>query len=263
MAAVASLTFPSLDVIPWLRSIVTERDPALPVGGDMSFTTGASNPNGVVANRRTALGQIDRLPEHAVMCGLVHGTAVQVVDGQDAGRGVLSPANSIRDTDGLITGEPGLALMMCFADCVPLIVVDTERRIIALAHAGWRGTLAGMAGLLVTAMHERCGSDTASLRAVVGPSIGPDAYTVGAEVVSAFAQAYPADRLFTTDARGTRLNLWEANRRQFVRAGLAPEAISCAEVCTFAQGERLFSHRYALAHDETEGRFAVLLAMEG
>ena len=134
------------------------------------------------------------------MCGLVHGTAVRVVDGRDAGRGVLSPANSIRDTDGFITREPGLALMMCFADCVPLIVVDTEQRIIALAHAGWRGTLAGMAGLLVAAMHERCGSDTASLRAVVGPSIGPDAYTVGAEVVSAFTQAYPTDHLFTTDA---------------------------------------------------------------
>ena len=59
---------------------------------------------------------------------------------------MLSPANTIRDTDGLITREPGLALMMCFADCVPLIVVDTEQRIIALAHAGWRGTLAGMAG---------------------------------------------------------------------------------------------------------------------
>jgi hypothetical protein len=263
MASLASLTFPSLDVIPWVRYAVTERDPELPVGGDMSFTTGAANPDGVAANRRTALERIDRLPEHAVMCGLVHGTAVRVVDGRDAGRGVLSPANSIRDTDGFITREPGLALMMCFADCVPLIVVDIKQRIIALAHAGWRGTLAGMAGLLVVAMHERCGSDPASLRAVVGPSIGPDAYTVGAEVVSAFTQAYPTDHLFTTDARGTRLNLWEANRRQFMRAGLAPDAISCAAVCTFAQGERLFSHRYARAHGETEGRFAVLLTMEG
>jgi polyphenol oxidase len=262
MAAIASLTFPSLDMIPWLRYVVTERDPSLPVGGDMSFTTGAANRAGVVANRRAALGRIDRLPERAVMCGLVHGTAVRVVDGEDAGCGVLSPAEVIRETDGLITREPGLALMMCFADCVPLVVVDTKERIIALAHAGWRGTLAGMAGSLVTAMRERCGSDAASLRAVVGPSIGPNAYTVGAEVVSAFTQAYPDDPLFTTDGRGTRLNLWEANRRQFIRAGLPSEAIACAEVCTFANGGRFFSHRYARAHDETEGRFAVLLSME-
>jgi YfiH family protein len=263
MAVVAPLTFPLLDTLPWLRYAVTERDAAQPVGGDMSFTTGAAHPDGVVANRRRALREIACPPERAVMCGLVHGTAVRVVDGGDASRGVLSPADSIHETDGLITREPGLALMMCFADCVPLIVVDTEQRIIALAHAGWRGTLAGMAGVLVAAMHDRCGSDVTALHAVIGPSIGPDAYTVGGEVISAFGSAYPHDRLFATDTRGTRLNLWEANRRQFMRAGVPPNAVACAQTCTFANGERFFSHRYARAHDEMEGRFAVLLSMEG
>lgn len=263
MATVASLTFPSLDTIPWVRYHVTERDASRPVGGDMSFTTGAADLEGVVANRRRALGQIGRLPDQAVVCGLVHGTTVQVVAGRDAGRGILPSTNLIRETDGIITREPGLALLMCFADCVPLIVVDTAQRAIGLAHAGWRGTLAGMAGALVTAMHEQCGSDTASLLAVIGPSIGPEVYTVGEEVVSAFTQAYPDDPLFTTDARGTQLNLWEANRRQFMRAGLSPSAVSCADFCTYTHGERLFSHRYAQAHRETEGRFAIVLTMEG
>jgi polyphenol oxidase len=261
VTAVASFAFPSLDMIPWLRYAVTERDSLQPVGGDMSFTTGAANLEGVAANRRMALGRIGHTPDRAVLCGLVHGTTVRVVDGRDAGRGVLSPANIIRETDGLITREPGLALMMCFADCVPLIVVDIERRIIGLAHAGWRGTLAGMARALVIAMCDMCGADIASLRAVIAPSIGPETYTVGEEVGSAFKQAYPDDLLCVTDAWGTRLNLWEANRRQFIRAGVPPEAISCAGVCTFANGKRLFSHRYARAHNETEGRFAILLAI--
>jgi YfiH family protein len=263
MAAIATLTFPSLDMIPWLRYAVTERDSGQPVGGDMSFTTGVANPDGVVANRRAALGRIGRTPERAVMCGLVHGTTVRMVGGPDAGSGVLSPADTIRDTDGLITRTPGLTLMMCFADCVPLIVVDPEQRIIALAHAGWRGTLAGMAGSLITAMREKCGSDPSSLLAVIGPSIGPDAYAVGDEVVSAFTRAYPSDPLFTGDERETRLDLWEANRWQFLRAGLSLGAIACTALCTFANGERFFSHRYARAHDETEGRFAVLISMEG
>ncbi|MGI8855163.1 MAG: peptidoglycan editing factor PgeF [Thermomicrobiales bacterium] len=228
----------------------------------MSFTTGAVDPDGVRANRRAALRRIARRPEDGVMCGLVHGISVRIVGNDDRGRGILSPRDAIPDTDGIITREPGLALMMCFADCVPLIVVDTQQRIIALAHAGWRGTLAGIAGALVTAMRERCGADTASLLAVIGPSIGPAVYTVGSEVVSAFTQAYPDDALFTTDERGPRLDLWEANRRQFMRAGLRADAISCAEICTFEHGARLFSHRYALAHDESEGRFAILLTME-
>lgn len=263
MRAVSPLTFPALDTIPWLRYTVTERDPVRPLDGDMSFTTGATDPAGVIANRRSALARIDRTPACAVMCGLVHGTTVRVVEGSDAGRGVLSPASTIRETDGLITREPGLTLMMCFADCVPLLVVDMRQRIIGLAHAGWRGTLAGMAGALVTAMRDACGSDPDALHAVIGPSIGPEAYTVGTEVVTAFSAAYPDDTLFSSDERGTRLDLWGANRRQFIRAGVRPEAISCAQMCTFMHGARFFSHRYARAHGETEGRFAVLLTMEG
>lgn len=263
MTSLQPSIFPALDVIPWLRYHVTVRDAAAPVGGDMSFTTGVADREGVVANRRHALGQIGRLPTEAVMSGLVHGTSIQVVGKEDAGRGILPNANIIRETDGIITKEPGLALMMCFADCVPLIVVDTAQRIIGLAHAGWRGTLAGMAGALVSAMRDRCGSDSASLLAVIGPSIGPEVYTVGDEVVSAFAQAYPDDCLFTTNERGTQLDLWEANRSQFARAGLSAHTISWANICTFTHGDRFFSHRYAQAHHETEGRFAILLTMEG
>ena len=140
----------------------------------------------------------------------------------------------------------------CLAARCPVVVGTT----------GWYDELPAMRAE-VAAMQGAYSTASDSLVAVIGPSIGPDAYTVGAEVVGAFSEAYPDDRLFRTDERGTRLDLWEANTRQFVRAGVRPEAISCARVCTLANGARFFSHRYALAHDEPEGRFAVLLAMEG
>lgn len=262
MATRTPLTLPALDRIPWLRYAVTERDATRPLGGDMSFTTGKADPDGIIINRCAALQRIGLAPEQAVMCGLVHGTIVRAVDGQDAGRGVLSPATSIGETDGLITHKRGLSLMMCFADCVPLLLVDTTQRVIGLAHAGWRGTLAGMAGALVASMRETYHSDFDSLLAVIGPSIGPQAYTVGAEVISAFSEAYPDDILFRSDTRGTQLDLWEANTQQFIRAGVRPAMISCARICTLENGVRFFSHRYAVAHDEPEGRFAVLLAIE-
>ncbi len=228
----------------------------------MSFSTGAADPQGIIENRTHALASIGRTPDHAVMSGLVHRTTVRPVGWDDAGRGALTPTTVIPQTDGLLTDESGLALMMCFADCVPLIVVDTERRAIALAHAGWRGTLAGMAGSVIAAMRERYGSVPENLTAVIGPSIGPRVYAVGPEVVSTFTDAYPTDALISRHDNGTNLNLWEANAAQFRRVGVAAGRIYTSGICTFEQGDRFFSHRYSQHHNEAEGRFAVLLSIE-
>lgn len=263
-SAVATLlpcTLPALTAIPWLRHAVTTRNAALPLGGDMSFTTGAACPDGIVANRRGWLATIGQTTDQAVMSGLVHGTVVRPVTQDDAGRGVATPTTTIVETDGMMADEPGLALMMCFADCVPLIAVDMDKRVIALAHAGWRGTLAGMAGQLIAAMRAVYGCDPEAITAVIGPSIGPRVYEVGPEVVSAFRQAYPEDRLIA-DGAPSRLDLWEANAAQFRRAGIVAEAVHICAICTFEQGDRFFSHRYAQRRNETEGRFAVILSIE-
>lgn len=251
-----------LDAIPWVRYAVTTRDPHAPLGGDMSFTTGADDSSGVLANRARALASIGHTPETAVMSGLVHGTTVRRVTKQERGRGVPAPGTAIAHTDGLIADEVGVALMMCFADCVPLIVIDCERHCIGLAHAGWRGTLAGMAGSVVAAMVTECASDPSDLVAVIGPSIGPEAYAVGADLADRFVQEYSDDPIITRACAETHLNLWESNRRQLLRAGLRAEAVHTSGLCTFANGKRFFSHRYARAHAEREGRFAVLLAIE-
>lgn len=262
MRTLAPCTLPALTAIPWLRHVVTMRNNALPVGGDMSFTTGAACPEGIIANRSDWLATIDRTTDQAVFSGLVHGTEIRAVDRTDAGRGITAPTTVIPRTDGMTTHEPGLTLMMCFADCVPLIAVDTAQRVIGLAHAGWRGTLAGMAGQLVAAMRREYGSRPEAMMAVIGPSIGPRVYAVGPEVVSAFTNAYAEDRLISDDGAQPCLDLWEANAAQFRRAGLAERAIHPSGICTFEQGKRFFSHRYARRHNEAEGRFAVLLSIE-
>lgn len=257
-------TLPALTAIPWLRHMVTTRNATLPVGGDMSFTTGAACPDGIRANRLHALATIGRTPDQAVMSGLVHGTDVRPVNWRDAGRGLTTPATVIPQTDGMMTNAPGLTLMMCFADCVPLIVVDTKERVIGLAHAGWRGTLAGMGGQLIAAMGQAYGCRPETMMAVLGPSIGPRVYAVGPEVVAAFALAYPEDHLIHADNVQplAHLDLWEANAAQFRRAGLADHTIHKSGICTFEQGDRFFSHRSAQRHNEDEGRFAVLVSIE-
>jgi len=116
----------------------------------------------------------------------VHGAAVAVVTRQDRGR-------VIEHTDGLITDEPQVLLMLRFADCTPIWFYDPVRRAIGLAHAGWRGTVAGIARATVAKMQSTFGCRPGDLIAGIGPAIGPCCYQVGPDVAQAVHGAYPAD----------------------------------------------------------------------
>ncbi len=232
----------------------------------MSFSTGRDEPAAIVANRVALLATIGAMPETTAMSGLIHGTTVTTVTEAHAGCGVTDPATTIRDSDGLITDVPGLTLGMCFADCTPLLVVDPVRRAIGLAHAGWRGTLAGMPGALVRAMTDAYGSDPADLIAVIGPAIGPEVYEVGPDVAEPFAAAFPdgtATRPIPERPGKSLLDLWTANAAQFERAGVRTDNIGVSGICTLTHGDRYFSHRHAQRHGEREGRFAVFLRLDG
>jgi len=258
------VVLPLLDRVPGIRYAVSTRDAARCIGGDMSFSTGGDDPAGVIANRAAWLATVGATPETAVMSGLVHGTAVMAVGAADAGRGVRDPATTITATDALITNVAGLTLGMCFADCTPLLLVDPIRRAIGLGHAGWRGTLAGMPGAMVRAMRDTYSSDPADLLAVIGPTIGPETYEVGADVAEPFAVAFPDAAILcpVADKPGKwLLDLWAANAVQFARAGLASAHVAASGICTLTQGDQFFSHRYARAHHEREGRFAVFLRL--
>jgi YfiH family protein len=257
------VTFPSLAALPWLRHGVTTRSAALPLDGNMSFAAAPTQHDAVIACRERWLTTIDRSLESAIFSGLVHATTTQRVASSDMGRGAFTPETIIPRTDALMTDTPGVTLVMCFGDCVPLLVIDPEQRVIALGHAGWRGTVRGMAGSLVRSMVECFGSDPQSLVAVVGPSISPAVYEVGTEVVDTFQAAYPGDGAIVRRGSSWYLDLWQANTTQLMVAGLRYDRVQCSGICTFANGARFFSHRYAKAHDEFDGRFAVMLSIEG
>ena len=109
---------------------------------------------------------------------------------------VLEAAKEHRGTligqaDGIVTNQVDLPLTQRFGDCTPILVYDPSHHAVGLAHAGWRGTVAGMASSLVQAMVAHYGSDPAELAAVVGPAIGPCCYEVGDEVVDAVRHAFP------------------------------------------------------------------------
>jgi YfiH family protein len=127
-----------------------------------------------------------------------------------------------------------------------VIAADPERHVLALAHAGWRGTVAGLLGHLVEVLVSRFGVRPERLRAAIGPSIGPCCYEVDEPVVGPLRQAFPADWQRWTRPAGPGkwwLDLWQANTDQLVAAGVRPEAIRNARLCTACRRDLFFSYR--------------------
>ncbi|MGH7318419.1 MAG: polyphenol oxidase family protein [Candidatus Rokuibacteriota bacterium] len=168
----------------------------------------------------------------------VHGTTSLVTDGARPGL--------VGTGDALITATPGTPLAIFTADCLAVIVADPERRVLAVAHAGWRGTVGGLLGRLGRALVTRFGVRPDRLWAAIGPSIGPCCYEVDAPVIEPLRRAFPADWGRWTRPRGTgkwALDLWQANADQLTAAGLRPDAVLNARLCTGCRRDLFFSYR--------------------
>lgn len=172
--------------------------------------------------------------------------------------------------DAALTRQPGLLLAVQTADCVPILLVDTERRCVAAIHAGWRGTLARIAAKTLGRMRVEFGTRPENVTAALGPAIGRCCYEVGPEVAQAFSgQFAPAaewfDGPFARLALGEEpnplpwltmmppghqpppervwLDLRAANRWQLLDAGVAPRRIAVSTLCTACRTDLFFSYR--------------------
>lgn len=183
----------------------------------------------------------------------VHGTDVVIANGPIQERRWLSRA------DALMTDQPNTPLVMRYADCVPLLFHDPDKQVIGLAHAGWRGTVQGMAANMVRAMQAAYASDPADIEVVIGPSISVEHYQVGEEVVAIMEEYYGtlAGLMRRDPADGTAyVDLWAANRLDLQRMGV--EKIDTAGICTYANTDEFFSHR---AEQGKTGRFGVVMSL--
>jgi polyphenol oxidase len=210
----------------------------------------------VTENRRRFLRAVCGETVASVLVGVrqVHTNIVRVVKKEDGAldrRLQTEEGKALLEGDGLITDVPGVLLGVGTADCVPVLVIDVTKRVVAAFHAGWRGTAARIVERGIAMMQEEYGSQAVDMVAAVGPSIGPCCYTVGEEVWSEFGRQFSyAKELFVrpTDSGEVRLNLWEANRRQLLDAGVAEVSIAMMGECTACARNqsgslRYFSHR--------------------
>lgn len=219
----------------------------------------------VEENHRRLCAALGVAREAVVSSRQVHSAEVRRVGA--AHRGRFIPA-----CDGLITDEHGVPLLLRFADCVPLLLHDPRRKAIGLAHAGWRGTVAGMAQATVRAMTEAFGTRPDDLVAALGPAIGPCCYEIGPEVVAeveatfgpdnGLLKANPKSKAQSSkpqESDGTLyFDLWAANAHQLRAAGV--ERIEIAGLCTACHRDEFFSYR---AENGRTGHHGALLCLRG
>ncbi|HOG47963.1 MAG TPA: peptidoglycan editing factor PgeF [Anaerolineae bacterium] len=188
----------------------------------------------VAENRRRACAALGFADGQVVTPYQVHSTVLARV-GQAQGGQVIEA------TDGLLTAERGVALFLRFADCVPVMLHDREHHAIALVHAGWRGTLDGIASLAVAAMQAHFGSQPAQLWAGIGPAIGPCCYQVSAGLAAEFAKRFGAGVVSRPASGSSHLDLPTANTIALGEAGV--RHIEQADLCTACHVDEFFSHR--------------------
>ena len=193
------------------------------------------------------------------MARQVHGRTVVVVRDGDA------PPSIAPEADAFVSSSRDMAVAIRVADCVPLLMADRHRGVVAAVHAGWRGTAARAAVAALESLEHEFGTKPADIVAAIGPSIGPCCYEVGTELVDAFASAgherYLIDRWFLAPAprRGSRerpklrLDVAAANRDQLLLAGVPDGQIHTSGLCTAMHLDVLTSYR---AEKDKAGRLA-------
>ena len=213
------------------------------------------DPANVAENWRRLCAVLGADPERLVFSRQVHRTEIRTVTSADIHRiGERVPY----EADGLVTNEPGLALCVFAADCVPILLWDPVKGVICALHAGWRGTAANMAQTGVRAMIERFSCDVRDLRGAVGPAIGPCCYETGPEVPEAMG-ALPidvSDFILRTGGK-PRVDLKGINARLLTAAGVPPENLDVSDECTMCLHETYWSHRYT--HGDRGVQAAVIM----
>jgi YfiH family protein len=241
---------------PGVHALTTLRGPA---GGSQvpfdRFDMGLRNGDDVaiVAANRALLARGLSLPSAPRWLRQVHGTQVH-----DAGAPSFLPAGGEEvapepEADAAVTRTPGTVLAILTADCLPVAFASADGRVVAAAHAGWRGLASGVLEATVDAM----AVPPATLLAWLGPAAGPDAYEVGSEVHDAFVGRDPrAAAAFTATRPGHWLvDLYALARQRLHAAGLAPRAIHGGGLSTLTDPARFYSHR----RDQPTGRMATLV----
>lgn len=204
-------------------------------------TNTLDSPHSVEGNRSLLARSFGCTLDRFLTVTQVHGTDLLVIDTPN-----LEFSHFLKlECDGIVTNQPGIMIAVSIADCVPILLHDPIKGVIAALHAGWQGTAGNIAGKGVDAMVNMFGSNRTDILAAIGPCISPCCYEVDLPVRDAFKKAGAAWDLFAEEKGAGKwtLDLAAANQRLLTDAGLAPTQIQTEPLCVSCNQELFFSYR--------------------
>ena len=196
---------------------------------------------------------------HMARTKQVHGDVVRTVTSADVH---VTGEPVPYEADGLVTNEPGLALICYTADCVPVLLCDARHGVIAAVHCGWRSSVADILARALEAM-EALGAKAETVSAAIGPAISRCCFEVGGEVIDAVERYLGGETEGLYDPAADRegkffLDLKGANARRLRQLGVPAEAVAVSDDCTFCLPEKYWSHRYTRGRRGNQGALIVL-----
>lgn len=195
-------------------------------------------------------------------CWQVHSADVRIVHNLQEARQKPGVLGDDQYCDALVSNTSQILLMVKTADCVPVLIADSKTGAFAAVHAGWRGTSASIVLGAIKQLQSEYGVRAEDLRAAIGPAANSCCYEVGSEVIDQFKERFPeSEHLFTPTSDGhARIDLQTANRDQLTNAGVSPEKIHIAPLCTMDRTDLFFSYR---REKKLHGRVGRLMSVIG
>jgi polyphenol oxidase len=195
-------------------------------------------------------------------CWQIHSADVRIVSDQQEAQPKPGVLGDDQYCDALVSNTPKILLTVKTADCVPVLIGDPKTGAFAAVHAGWRGTSQSIVMGAIKQLQSEYGARTEDLRAAIGPAANDCCYEVGDEVIDRFKELFPqSDHLFTPTRDGhARIDLQTANRDQLIAAGVSPERVHIAPLCTMDRTDLFFSYR---CEKKLHGRVGRLMSVIG
>lgn len=261
------LLFDHLSQVAGLRHGVFTRKggySAPPFDGLNVATITGDNPDSARRNQALIAGTVGLA---LISSHIAHGANHHIIERQLPGESVESLRTRARQAtaDAMITAESGLGLFWGFGDCAPILLYDPRRRVVALAHGGWRGAAAAIGPRTLGAMRQRFGSRPEDILAGVGPAIQACCYQVNNAIYDAFqsdpraaASAVFEQRPGADGGLVRYLDVTQSNARQLLAAGIRTDHLEVASHCTGCAADLFYSHR---KRPQNDGRFGVVIGL--
>lgn len=241
---------------PGLRHLISTRQGGVSQGGysalNIAYHVG-DDAVSVTENRRILAQAAGYPAEELIVAQQIHGTGLAWVSAIDKGRGALDYKSAIPDCDGLLVSSVDTPVAIMVADCAPVLIVDPEKKMLALVHAGWRGALAGIVSAAINELH-KAGSELADISLAIGPTLCPSCFEVGNDTGEQFSACF-GTKVVQQIASRLHLDIRASISADACRAGINEAQIAIHPACTRCDHDLFFSYRQ---QQGMAGRFALI-----